>query len=152
MSRVLHLIAHNIRSAQNVGSMVRTCDSLGVAKLWITGYSPTPEQVGVAKTALGAQKVVDWEQSRDVMPVLSQLRKKGFRIVGLEIDSRAVDLSVYQPSKKVALILGSEVEGITPSLRAECDDLVFITQHGIKESMNVSVATGIAAWTILRVS
>ncbi len=146
MSRTLHLIAHDIRSAQNVGSLLRTCDSLGVAKLWITGYSPTPKHSGVAKTALGAEYSVIWEQTTDVCVLIKQLRIDGFRIIGLEIDPRAVDLEAYMPTERMALLLGNEVNGIPATLRAECTDLVSIAQKGVKESLNVSVAAGIASY------
>jgi len=149
---VLHLIAHDIRSAQNVGSLLRTCDSLGVAKLWLTGYTPEPSHPRVAKTALGAQSSVAWEKRIDVTQVIEDLRGCGFRIVGLELDKRALDLAAYRPAGKVALLLGNEVDGIPPSLRSVCDDLVFIRQKGIKESMNVAVAAGIACYQILNVS
>jgi len=149
---VLHLIAHDIRSAQNVGSLLRTCDSLGVAKLWLTGYTPEPSHPRVAKTALGAQSSVAWEKRIDVTQVIEDLRGRGFRIVGLELDKRALDLATYRPTEKVALLLGNEVDGIPPSLRSVCDDLVFIRQKGIKESMNVAVAAGIACYQILNVS
>jgi tRNA G18 (ribose-2'-O)-methylase SpoU len=148
----LHLIAHDIRSAQNVGSLLRTCDSLGVAKLWLTGYSPEPSHPRVAKTALGAQSSVAWERQLDVTRAIESLRVDGFRVVGLELDERAVDLAKYIPAAKTALLLGNEVDGIPPSLRALCDELVFIEQRGMKESMNVAVAAGIAAYTLLRVS
>ncbi|MBI5655132.1 TrmH family RNA methyltransferase [Candidatus Uhrbacteria bacterium] len=148
----LHLIANDIRSAQNVGSLLRTCDSLGVDKLWLTGYSPEPSHPRVAKTALGAESSVDWEQAVDVTKVIAGLRRDGFRIIGLELDQRAVDLATYVPPDKVALLLGNEVDGIPPSLRALCDELVYIEQNGKKESMNVAVAAGIAAYTLLRVS
>lgn len=148
----LHLIAHDIRSAQNVGSLLRTCDSLGVAKLWLTGYSPEPSHPRVAKTALGAQSSVAWEKAIDVTRVIEDLRRDGFRIVGLELDGRAVDLASYRPAEKVGLLLGNEVDGIPPSLRELCDDLVFIEQKGMKESMNVAVAAGIASYRLLNVS
>jgi 23S rRNA (guanosine2251-2'-O)-methyltransferase len=149
MSRQLHLVAHNIRSAENIGSLLRTCDSLGVKKLWITGYSPTPEHKKVAKTALGAQGSVEWEQVTDVAFVLENLRKQGFTIVGLEVDTCAIDLSDYAPKDKTALLLGNEVEGISPSLLEQCAEIVKISQRGMKESLNVSVAAAIASFWIL---
>jgi len=150
MSRILHLIAHDIRSAQNIGSLLRTCDSLGVAKIWITGYSPTPEHVRVAKTALGAESSVEWEQVIDILEAIKRLRAEGFRIIGLELDERAIDLGMYQSSEKMVLLLGNEVEGISPSLRGQCDDLISISQRGVKESLNVAVAAGIAAYQLLQ--
>jgi|GEM_PF-211896 len=146
----LHLIAHNIRSAENVGSLFRTADALGAAKIWIAGYSPGPEHVKVQKTALGAEKSVAWEREEDAKKLFDILRAEGFRMVGLELDPRAVRLDVYQPSAdKVALVLGNEVDGIPPWVRDMCDDLIFIPQHGIKESLNVSVAAAIASYSIL---
>ena len=143
---MLHLIAHNIRSAENVGSLLRTSDSLGVDVLWITGYSPTPEHSKVAKTALGAQTSVEWKHELDVEKVIADLKGKGFEIVGLELTPDAMPLHTYKPHKDVAILLGSEREGISPSLISMCDKVVFIEQQGIKESMNVAVAAGIAAY------
>lgn len=150
MSCELHLLAHNIRSAENIGSILRTADSLGVAKVWIVGYSPTPEHRKVSKTALGAQESVPWEQEIDIVVLVKRLRDQGFRIVGLELDERSQDLSAYRVMEKTALLLGNEVEGISPSLRDMCDDLIQIQQKGKKESLNVSVATGIAAYHLLQ--
>lgn len=146
----LHILAHNIRSAENIGSILRTADSLGVAKVWIVGYSPTPEHRKVSKTALGAQESVPWEQEIDIVILMKRLRDQGFRIVGLELDERSQDVSTYQAAEKTALLLGNEVEGIPPSLRDRCDDLIQIQQKGKKESLNVSVATGIAAYHLLQ--
>jgi tRNA G18 (ribose-2'-O)-methylase SpoU len=144
----LHILAHDIRSAQNVGSLLRTCDSLGVAKLWLTGYTPLPDHPRVAKTALGAEKSVAWEKG-EIIQTISRLKAQGFRIIGLELDERARELAKYEPPEKAALLLGNEVEGLAPSLREVCDDLICMTQHGSKESMNVSVAAGIAAYWLL---
>ncbi len=151
MSNVLHLIANDIRSAQNVGSLLRTCDSLGVTKLWITGYTPSGDHPGVRKTALGAEQSVTWEQRTDVVSVIDELHADGFRIVGLELDARALDLASYQPEEMTALLLGNEVTGIPPTLRDRCDDLVSIAQLGTKESLNVAVAAGIAAYAMQHV-
>ncbi len=145
----LHVVAHNIRSAENVGSLFRTCDSLGVAKLWLAGYTPGPDSPKVRKTALGAESSVESERATDVVKLLEGLRGQGFRIVGLELDPRAVPLSEYEPPGKVALVLGHEVDGVPPWVRDLCDDLVCIPQRGVKESLNVSVAAAIAAYEIL---
>ncbi len=148
-SRELVLIAHNIRSAYNVGSLLRTADSLGVARVILTGYSPSSSHVRVKKTALGAESSVKLEEAIDVVDVLAALRRDGYRIVGLELDLRSISLRVYEPPEKIALLLGNECEGITLHLRDACDDLVMIEQHGMKESMNVSVAAGIATYSLL---
>lgn len=146
----LHIIAHNIRSAENVGSLFRTCDSLGVAKLWLTGYTPDPDHPKVKKTALGAEQSVATEKLIDVMELIARLKSDGFRLAGLELDDRAVELDAYRPpSAKIALLLGNEVEGMPSYLRDLCDDLVSIPQRGVKESLNVSVAAGIACYELM---
>lgn len=145
----LHVIAHNIRSAENVGSLFRTADALGVAKIWVVGYSPDTAHPKVSKTALGAEKTVMSENVLEIGGLLRDLRDQGFRIVGLELDPRAVPLAGYRPPDKVALVLGNEVDGIPPWVRDLCEDLVYIPQLGVKESLNVSVAAAIAAYAIL---
>jgi len=153
------VIAHNIRSTHNVGSIFRTCEGFGVERLILSGYTPHPAvpdderlphivqklEKQIHKTALGAERLVPYEYHS--APPLEELRAAGYRIVGLEQDERSIMLSDYQASGNIALLLGEEVEGIELGLRAQCDDLVEIPMHGQKESFNVSVATGIALYS-----
>lgn len=147
----LYLIANDIRSAENIGALFRTCDSLGVSKLWIAGYSPTPDHPKVKKTALGAEANVAWERELDVRALIARLKSEGYQIVALEIADRAVNLAAYKAHPKTALLLGNEVTGIPPSLQSVCDDVVSISQKGMKESLNVSVAAGIASYWMLHI-
>lgn len=154
------VILHNIRSTHNVGSIFRTCEGLGVSKIILSGYTPYPHVPNdtrlphiankltsqIHKTALGAEGLIPFEYHET--PDLSRLRADGLRIVGLEQDERSIMLTDYTPPAKVALILGEEVEGITADLRSECDDLIEIPMHGKKESFNVSVAAGIALYSL----
>ena len=103
----------------------------------------------VAKTALGAEKTVAWEHLMDPIECLERLRRDGVRIIGLELDDRAVDLAEYAAVSPCAVVLGNEVEGLTAMQLARCDDVVSIHQKGIKESLNVGVAAGIAVWKLL---
>ncbi len=148
-SRQIHFIAHNIRSAENVGSILRTCDSLGISKLWLTGYSPPPTHPKVIKTSLGAEQVVNCACVLDVVDLLRRLKKMGFRLVGLETVSEARDLTEYKTHPKTVVLLGNEVDGLPPSILARCDDVVAIAQRGIKESLNVAVAAGIAGFWMI---
>lgn len=155
------VIAHNIRSTHNVGAIFRTCEGLGIKKLILTGYTPHPSvsrdsrlphivaklEKQINKTALGAETIVPYEYHE--LPPLNELRANGYQIVGLEQDARSVMLPGYRAPEKLALLLGEEVEGITPELRAQCDDLIEIPMHGKKESFNVSVATGIALYALM---
>lgn len=152
------VITHNIRSTHNVGSIFRTCEGFGVSKIILSGYTPYPRlpndtrlphmadklTLQIHKTALGAETMVPFEYQEE--PDLDILKGEGFTIVGLEQDKRSIQLSHYESADKIALLLGEEVEGITPDLRDQCDALIEIPMHGKKESFNVSVATGIALY------
>lgn len=160
MSEVI-VVAHNIRSTHNVGSIFRTCEGFGVDKIILSGYTPYPKINGdtrlphianklhdqIHKTALGAEEMLPFEYQES--PDLTALKNNGYRIVGLEQDDRSVLLSNYSSPDKFVLLLGEEVEGLTPDLRNMCDDLVEIPMDGQKESFNVSVATGIALYGLL---
>lgn len=156
--RSIIVIAHNIRSTHNIGSIFRTCDGFGVDKLIISGYSPYPQMTGDArlphiankltsqihKSALGAEETVSFEYQPT--PNLDGFKAQGYTIVGLEQTDDSVALNEYQPGDKVALLLGEEVEGITSDLLDQCDQKIEIPMFGQKESFNVSVATGIALY------
>lgn len=158
------VIAHNIRSTHNVGAILRSADGFGVDKFFYTGYTPYPQQANdvrlphesakitqhIHKTALGAEKTVASEHRPDITALLQELKAQTFSIIGLEQDARSVKLPQFTPPQKVALLIGEEVEGITPELRTLCDTLVEIPMHGHKESFNVSVATGIALYELRR--
>lgn len=152
------LIAHNIRSTHNVGSIFRSAEGFGVKRIILSGYTPYPKLPNdprlphiankltqqIHKTALDAETLTPFNYQES--PDLDALRRLGYRIVGLEQDERSVMLPDYHVTDKIALLLGEEVEGITAELRAQCDDLIEIPMHGQKESFNVSVATGIALY------
>ncbi len=143
------MIAHDIRSIENVGSLFRTCDSLGVAKLWLSGYTAAPPDPRIDKVALGAQASVPYEVVKDISVLLDRFASEGLPVYGLEITPDAQDLASFQAPDRFALLLGTEKTGIPPSLLDRCVGAVKITQRGKKESLNVAVATGIASWAIL---
>lgn len=156
------VIAHNIRSAHNVGSILRTADGFGVSKVFLTGYTPYPAQPNdtrlpherdkltrqIHKTALGAELTVPTEYTTDPMTVITALKKQNYTIAALEQDERAVMLPTYKAQGSMALLLGEEVHGIEPHLREQCDTILEIPMRGQKESFNVSVATGIALYEL----
>ncbi|MBU0540227.1 TrmH family RNA methyltransferase [Patescibacteria group bacterium] len=147
--RTLHLIAHDIRSRENAGSIFRTCEFLGVSKLWLTGYTPAPPDPKLLKVSLGAEKSIEWEKVDDIAEVMSRVKEEGFRIVALEITGDAKDIAEYRKPTRAALVIGNEVSGISPTLLKKCDDVIMIAKKGKKESLNVSVAAGIACWSLL---
>lgn len=161
--RQIIVIAHDIRSCHNVGSLLRTADGLGVAKVYFTGYTPYPPlltddprlphlaaKIGrqIHKTALGAEASVDWQQAGDVTTILTKLKADGYHLVALEQAAGSIALPDYQPAAKIALLLGREVEGIASDLLAQVDDIVEIPMAGAKESFNVVQAAAMALYQL----
>ncbi len=157
------VIAHNIRSTHNVGSILRTADGFGIQKVYLTGYTPYPTQkddarlphlrqkltAQIHKTALGAEITMPTEYRETVDGLLHELKHDGFELVALEQSPRSVYLPEFTPNGyKVALLLGEEVHGITPELLELCDHIVEIPMRGKKESFNVSVAAGISLYEL----
>lgn len=160
------VLLQNIRSLHNVGSIFRTADGAGVEKVYLCGITPSPlDRFGqvrsdVAKVALGAEKTVAWEKVVSTSRLVTSLKKDGYTIVALEQDKRAVPYYACKtnpsPAKagtpfrkgRIALVLGAEVEGVSPALLKKCDTIIEIPMSGAKESLNVSVAFGIAAFAL----
>lgn len=142
------LILPNIRSGHNVGAMFRTADGAGVDKLYLTGFTPCPPHVQVDKVSLGAEKWVQWEYSKNTLPVIKKLKKDGFSIVALEQTKKSVNIYSWQPKFPLALIVGNEKTGVTANLLKYCDTAVHLPMKGKKKSLNVSVAAGIAMYEI----
>ena len=151
------LILNDIRSTHNVGSIFRTADACGISKIYLVGTTPAPidrfgrERKDVAKTALGAEKTVSWEHVKSVVPLLTKLKKEKFSIFALEQSKNSIDYKKVKVEKNTAIILGSEVGGIKESVLNKCDKILEIPMMGKKESLNVSVATGIVLFRILGV-
>ncbi len=150
------VVLHNIRSAHNVGSIFRTADAAGVTRVYLTGYTPCPvdrfgrAQKDIAKTALGAEAFIQWSHAATPAPIVKRLKDEGWHVVGVEQDVRSIDYRDVPHDGRIAFILGNEVRGMSPSLRRLCDTLVQIPMHGKKESLNVSVAAGIALFAVHR--
>jgi len=154
------VIAHNIRSTHNVGSIFRTAEGFGVQKILLTGYTAYPRiendprlphiseklTAQIHKTALDAETLVPFEYLEN--PPLEELKQQGYTLIGLEQSDRSVMLPNYTPPAKIALLIGEEVHGIEQSLLDHCQDVIEIPMVGRKESFNVSVATGIALYAL----
>ena len=154
------LILENLRSAHNVGSILRTANATGVKHIICTGFTPYPRVENdsrdpvvinrnmreIAKTALGAERLRNVEHYDDALAAIDDLRANGWTIIGLEQSPSAVDLLTFSPPKKCAIVVGNEVDGISESTLSVCDAVIEIPQRGTKESLNVAVATGIALY------
>ena len=164
------LVLHNIRSCYNVGAILRTAEGLGVSRVILSGYTPRVHDPNllphlrakldkeIHKTALGAEELVDIYSSDDIIKDLRNLHEQGCQILGLENNIQDERLRNLNDSKlteelgeKVALVLGEEVDGIDYSLYDMIDLFLEIPMKGKKESFNVSVAAGIATWSLLNI-
>ena len=144
------VIAHNIRSLHNVGSIFRSCDAFGVEKLYLTGITGTPPRKEIAKVALGSEHWVAWEHVEDVFALIQELKLQGHKMIALENHPRATPIDLFCPTGQNALVLGNEVGGIEPDLLDQCDLLLEIPMPGRKQALNVSVAAGIALFALTR--
>lgn len=154
-NKQLVLILHNIRSTHNVGSIFRTADAVGVSKIFLSGYTPTPvdrfsrKRKDFTKVSLGAEKSVSWEHKEDVFELIKNFKKEGFKIIALEQDKKSVDYRKVKLEKKMAIVLGTEVGGIDKKILRLCDEIAEIPMLGEKDSLNVSVATGVFLYQLL---
>ena len=142
------VVLNNIRSLHNVGSIFRTCDGAGVEKLWLGGITGYPPNAQLAKTALGAERRVNWEYRADVCSILKELKASDYQIVLLEQTTQSISHDEFEPNGPVCLVVGNEIEGVDQPLVTLCDTAVEIEMAGLKNSLNVSVAFGIAAYHI----
>lgn len=148
------VILHNIRSVENVGSMFRTADAAGASKIYLTGYTPAPldrfgrKRKDLAKSALGAEEFVKWEQVKNISPLLTKLQKFGFQIIAVEQDESSIDYRKVKPKSKNAFVMGAEVGGIPKNILKKCNIIAEIPMRGQKESLNVSVALGVVLFQV----
>lgn len=146
--RNFFVICHNIRSRENIGSIFRTSDAFAVSKIFLTGYTPAPPHPKISKTALGAEQWVPWEHKASIASLLKELKQKRVRIVALEQTKESIPLHLFRPRFPLALMLGNEVGGLSERILRYGDSAVMIQMRGRKESLNVAVAFGIAAYHI----
>lgn len=141
-------ILENIRSMYNVGSIFRTADAVRVAELYLAGYTPVPPRKEIDKTALGATESVPWQHFDNARAAVEQARKKGYSIWVLEQTAGGEDLLTLEVKEPVALVLGNEVWGISDDIVKMADRAVELPMLGHKQSLNVSVAFGVAVYSL----
>lgn len=151
----IHLLLHNIRSTHNVGAIFRTADATGVKKIYLSGITPAPidrfgrDRKDISKAALGAEKTVAWESVGDVRGLMEGLKSKGFLICSIEQSSKSIDFKNIPKHENILIILGNEVGGLENDVLDASDVIAEIPMLGSKESLNVSVATGIILYSLI---
>ena len=158
--RKIVLVVHDVRSAHNVGSILRTADGLGIEQVYLTGYTPYPAAKNdkrlqhiaakvdkrIRKTSLGAEQTVKWHYRKDIFEILDELKRRGYEIAALEQAANAISLEKYRATKDAALVVGSEIGGLEQSVLSVADVTIEIPMLGAKESFNVSIAAAIALY------
>jgi len=143
-----YVICDNIRSLENIGSIFRTADALSVDKIFLCGICGKPPHQKISKTALGAEKWIDWEHCGKTWQVVDRLKKENILIVVLEQRKNTLLYTKFKPKFPLALIIGNEVKGVSPSILKRADKIISLPMSGKKESLNVAVAFGIAGYEI----
>ena len=148
MERRIVVIAHNIRSLWNIGSLFRSADAFQVEHIHLCGYTPTPPRKEIAKTALGADEWIPWSKHDSAIAVLDQRRQQGFLVAALELTPDSTPLMSFDAPDKICLIIGHEILGVPNEILKLCDSVLSIPMAGKKASLNVSVASGIALYQL----
>jgi 23S rRNA (guanosine2251-2'-O)-methyltransferase len=146
----LEIVLDNLRSAFNVGSILRTADGAGVQHAYLCGITPTPENPKVTKTALSAEFSISWSYATNALETVTELKSRGLPIWALEggAEAESLDLLLDQVPPSLTLVAGNELAGVDPGILEQCERVVFLPMQGFKRSLNVAVAFGIAIYML----
>jgi len=149
------VLLHNVRSAHNVGAIFRTASAAGVSQLYLCGYTPLPidrfgrASTGIAKAALGAEELVAWTHYKTLKAAADELKRQHVTLVAVEQALDALDYRAYHLVGPTCFVFGNEVRGLSRAALSYADVVIHIPMQGPKESLNVSVATGIILFHVL---
>lgn len=148
----VYVVLNSIRSNYNVGSIFRTSDGAMIEKLFLCGYTPHPPKKEILKTALGSTESVKWEYVKDPKEIIHKLKSGGVKICALELTDNSISYHSLNASDfPLCLLIGNEITGVSQELIDLCDFAIEIPQYGIKQSLNVAVAYGIAIFELRRI-
>ncbi len=146
------VLVDNVRSLYNIGSIFRTSDGVQIQKLILTGFTPRPPRKEIEKTALGSTQSVPWEYLKDPIEAIEKFRHQHYRVFCLELtDKSRPYYSVQKSDFPMCLVVGNELTGISNEIVSKCDAAIEIPMFGIKQSLNVAVAYGIALFELNKV-
>ena len=146
----ISILVENVRSVYNVGSIFRTADSFGAQKIYLSGITAFPPREDLHKTALGAEQSVDWKYSENPIALAKKIKSKGINLVLIEQTKKSKNIFNTEVNFPICFIVGNEVDGVSEELAELADIHLEIPMNGIKQSLNVSVATGIIGYELLR--
>lgn len=142
----LVLVLNNLRSAFNVGSLLRSAECLNIQEVILCGYTPAPDNKKTARSTMGTEDLVTWRKESNLESSLKELHEKGFHIVGLETVDKALSWDKPYPQKPCALLLGNERFGIEERHLKMCSEIRKLPTRGQKNSLNVAVAGATAMY------
>jgi tRNA G18 (ribose-2'-O)-methylase SpoU len=143
------IVLENLRSLHNVGSILRTADGAGWDKVYLTGYTGCPPDRRIEKVSLGAEEFLAWEHNPEPLDCVETLKAQGFKMLALEQTSQSINVLEYtNDDENIALVVGNEVEGVSPEVLKVCDEHLEIPMRGQKGSLNVSIAAGVALYQL----
>ena len=148
----LVVLVDNVRSLYNVGSIFRTSDGAMIEQLILAGFTPHPPRKEIEKTALGSTKSIPWEHTKHPVEVVRTLKERGYKICCLELTDQSIQYHEIQKSDfPLCLVIGNEINGVSKEIIEHCDCAIEIPMFGIKQSLNVAVAYGIAVFELSRI-
>jgi tRNA G18 (ribose-2'-O)-methylase SpoU len=146
------VLLDDVRSLNNIGSVFRTCDAMGIKKMYLCGITGQPPHREIRKTAIGASESVDWEHKKNASEILTKYRDLGYEIIAVEQTSKSQSLENYHlKNNKILLIFGNEITGVSQKLIDLCDLSIEIPQWGTKHSLNISVSVGMVLWNLKKI-
>jgi tRNA G18 (ribose-2'-O)-methylase SpoU len=145
------VVLDNVRSCNNIGSVFRTSDALLIEKIYLCGYTATPPNKDIHKTALDAENTVEWKYFEKTEDAVDELKSNGYKVFAVEQVENSIMLNSFKPelNEKIALIFGNEVKGVDQNVINNCHGVIEIPQYGTKHSFNIAVSAGIVLWDIV---
>lgn len=153
----IYLLINNVRSLYNIGSIFRTADAVGITKIFLGGYSgvakigqKTDLHPKLSKTALAGINI-DWEHCPNTLTKISELKRNGVKIYSLELTDKAISYDQTKYDFPLCLVVGHERDGVDQEIIEQSDETIYIPMNGAGKSLNVSVATAVAFYEIIKV-
>ncbi len=142
------VLAHNLRSAFNVGSLFRATDCFGLEAVHLSGYTPDTDHAMLKSAARGTEKWISSKRWESPFDCIEAHRQKGYAIIALETGEGSTPITRVEWPEKALIVLGNEELGIAPELLKACTLKVEIPMAGRKASMNVAGAFAVLAYAI----
>lgn len=147
----LTIVLDNVRSAHNVGNILRLAEAARITRVILCGITPAPPNPKILKTALGAADYVPFEQAGSTLDAVAKLKKEGLAVWGIETTSQSKTLwKVDMPKSGVAVVFGNELVGVDAPVLKVCDKLCCLPTFGLKNSLNVATCASVVVYEALR--